>query len=390
MPRLSPAYRKLWWATGISTVGDGAFTAAVPLLAAARTDDPRLVSAVAAAASLPWLLLTLPAGQWADRRDRAGLMGRAQVVQAVVAAAVALACGYAGVAVLALTAFALGAGDVVFGTAAQAFLPAIVPKPLLHRANGALQTATVVGVQFAGPPLGSALFAAAPPLPFGVDAVSFAASAALLFSLSRQREPRAPSRAPIGEGVRWLARHRLLRTLALVVGVNTFCGQLATATLVLLATRALHVSPAAYGLLLAAAAVGALAGGLLNARVVRLLGERRALAGTLAANALVFTALGFSPNPFVLGALLAANGFVTTLWNVITVSQRQELVPAPLLGRVTSVYRLLGRGLVPFGALAGGLVAETFGLRAPYPVAGVLRVIALLAALPVLRQSGRR
>ncbi|GAA3571324.1 hypothetical protein GCM10022222_64260 [Amycolatopsis ultiminotia] len=389
MSRLSPAYRKLWWATGINNVGDGAFTAAVPLLAAARTDDPRLVSAVAAASYLPWLLLTLPAGAWADRHDRVGLMWRAQVVQAVVAAAVALATGSAGVAILALTAFALGAGDVVFGTAAQSFLPEIVPKPLLHRANGALQTATVIGVQFAGPPLGSALFAVATPLPFGVDAVSFAVSAALLISLPRQRKPSSPPRAPIAEGLRWLARHRLLRTLAMVLGVNTFCGQLATATLVLLATRTLRVSPAGYGLLLTAAAIGSLLGGLVNARMVVLLGERRALVTALAANALVFTALGFSPNAIVLGVLLAANGFVTTLWNVVTVSLRQELVPAPLLGRVTSVYRLLGWGLIPLGTLAGGFVADSFGLRAPYPVAGVLRGLALLAALPVLRQSAR-
>jgi predicted MFS family arabinose efflux permease len=72
------------------------------------------------------------------------------------------------------------------------------------------------------------------------------------------------------------------------------------------------------------------------------------------------------------------------MWNIVTVSLRQQIVPSELLGRVNSVYRMLGWGLMPLGALAGGLVAHTFGLRAPFPVAGVLRGIALLVALPVL------
>jgi hypothetical protein len=94
-----------------------------------------------------------------------------------------------------------------------------------------------------------------------------------------------------------------------------------------------------------------------------------------------------SPNTIVLDVLLAANGFVTSLWNIVTVSLRQQLVPAELLGRVNSVYKMVGWGLIPLGALAGGLAAHLFGLRAPYPIAGLLRGIALLAALPVLLRS---
>ncbi|MEW2507490.1 MFS transporter [Amycolatopsis sp. NPDC047767] len=391
MTKLPPGYRKLWWANGIDNVGNGAFVTAMPLVAVSVTRDPRLVSLVAAAEYVPWLLLTLPAGAWADRHDRVRLMTRAQLAQAAVAGAVALlvAGHQATVALLVVTAVALGAGDVVFGTAAQAFLPDVVPKPLLHKANGSLQVVKTVGVQFAGPPLGSALFAVAAALPFGLDAVSFAASAALVAKLPR-RTHQATRKAPIVEGLRWLAHHRLLRTLAILLGVNTFCGQLATATLVLLATETLHVSPGGYGVLLAAAAVGSVAGGLVNARVVAKIGPHRALITSLAANAAVFGAIGLSPNAVVLGGFLALNGFVTTLWNVVTVSLRQDLVPAPLLGRVTSVYKLLGWGLIPLGTLTGGFLAATFGLRAPYPVAGVVRGLALLAALPALTRNRPR
>ncbi|WIX81905.1 MFS transporter [Amycolatopsis carbonis] len=391
MTKLPLGYRKLWWANGIDNVGNGAFVTAMPLLAVTVTRDPRLVSLVAAAGYVPWLLLSLPAGAWADRHDRVRLMTRAQLSQAAVAGAVALlvAGHQATVVLLVLTAVALGAGDVVFGTAAQAFLPDVVPKPLLAHANGSLQVVKTVGVQFAGPPLGSALFALAAALPFGLDAVSYAASAALVAKLPR-RTHQGTRKAPVVEGLRWLAHHRLLRTLAILLGVNTFCGQLATATLVLLATETLHVSAGGYGVLLAAAAVGSVAGGLVNARVVAKIGPYRALITSLAANAAVFAAIGLSPNAVVLGVLLALNGFVTTLWNVVTVSLRQDLVPAPLLGRVTSVYKLLGWGLIPLGTLTGGFLAAAFGLRAPYPVAGVVRGLALLAALPALTRNRPR
>lgn len=382
---LPTAYRRLWWATGIDNLGTGAFTAAVPLLTVTVTHDPRLVSLVSAAAYLPWLLLSLPAGALADRHDRAGLMWRAQAAQAALVAvtAVLTACGAIGIPVLAVMAFGLGAGDVVFGTAAQAILPDLVAKPLLPRANGRQQAVTTVTGQFAGPPLGSLLFGVSAALPFGVDAVSFAMSAVLVATLPR-RDRGARTRSAVREGLSWLLRHRLLRTLAILVGVNAFCGQLAFATLVLLATRVVHLDARGYGLLLAGAALGSVLGGLVNARVVARIGSRPAVLTALVANIGAFAGIGLSRDAVVLGAFLAVNGFATTLWNIVTVGLRQQLVPPALLGRVTSAYRLLAWGLLPVGTLAGGLVAHALGLRAPYLVAAAVRGLALVAALPAL------
>ncbi|WP_327582242.1 MFS transporter [Nonomuraea sp. NBC_00507] len=393
-PRLSGAYWRLWWATGVNSVGDGAFAAVVPLLAVTITRDPRLVSIVSAATYLPWLLLSLPAGALVDRHDRVGLMWRAQAIQAVIVSVIAVlaALGQVGIPALAIMAFGLGSCAVVFANAAQAVLPDIVAKPLLHKANGHQQAITTIGLQFAGPPLGSLLFAVAVALPFGMDAASFALSAALLATLprrTRRRIEHPPMRTAIVDGLRWLARHRLLRTLAVLLGVNTFCWQLGNVTLVLLVTQTLHLDAPGYGLLLAGAALGSLLGGLVSARVVTRIGALPALLTALAVNVFIFVGIGLSPNAIVLGTLLAINGFLITLWSIVTVSLRQQIVPSEMLGRVNSVYRMLGWGLIPLGALAGGLVAHAFGLRASYPVAGVLRGIALLAAMPVLIHAMR-
>jgi MFS family permease len=389
-------YWRLWWANAISSTGDGAFVAALPLLAVTITRDPRLVSVVTAATYLPWLLLSLPGGAVVDRYDRATLMWAAQAVQAVVVAALAIAivARRADIGVLAAGGLLLGSAEVIFSNAAQAVLPALVPPELLPKANGSQQVSLTVGESFLGPPVGSLLFAAAAALPFGLDAGSFAGSAALLATLPRTghapRDAKSPKiRAQIAEGLRWLAGHRLLRVIAVLLGIYNFANQMGQAILVLLATQTLHVSTRGYGLLLAASAVGSVVGGLVNPVLTRRIGLLPSLIVPALIDAAAFVGIGLAPGPVVVAALLAVQGFSVTMWNVVTVSLRQRIVPGHLLGRVNSVYRMLGWGLMPAGALAGGFVAHAAGLRAPYIVAGLLCGLSVLAALPLLLSAAR-
>jgi MFS family permease len=393
-PRLGTHYWRLWWANAISSTGDGAFVAALPLLAVTISRDPRLVAVVTAASYLPWMVLSLPAGALVDRYDRATLMWRAQTVQAAVVAAVAIGVVFrvANIAVLGLAGLLLGSAEVIFSNAAQAVLPTLVPPELLPKANGSQQVSLTVGETFLGPPVGSLLFAAAATLPFALDAASFAGSAALLARLPRtelsgtvtsgNRRPKI--RTQVAEGLRWLYRHRLLRVVAVLLGVFNFANQMGQAVLVLLATQTLHVGTRGYGLLLAVTAVGSVAGGLVSPALTRRLGMLPTLIVSGAVDAAVFAGLGLAPGPAVAALMLAGQGFAVTMWNVVTVSLRQQVVPAHLLGRVNSVYRMLGWGLMPVGALAGGFVAHAAGLRAPYIVAGLLCGLSLLAAIPLL------
>jgi MFS family permease len=391
--RLGSAYWRLWWANAVSYAGDGALVSALPLFAVTVTKDPRLISLVSAAIFLPWLLLSLPAGAIVDRHDRVGLMWRSQAFQFAVMSVltVLIVTHTAGIAALAAAGFLLGCAEVVYSNAEQSALPALVPADLLPRANGNQQVVLTIGETFVGPPLGSALFAVRAALPFGLDALSFAGSAALVAGLprtakSRTAQPRSEQRmrAQIAEGVRWLAGHRLLRTVALLLGVSNFSSQMGQATLVLLATQTLHVGTRGYGLLWTAAAVGSVLGGLVNPAITRRLGLVRSLTVAMAAFAALDAGIGLAPDFAAAAALMACNGFFVTMWNVVTVTMRQRIVPAELLGRVNSVYRMLGWGLMPLGALAGGFIAHAAGLRAAYIVGGVLSGVALLAALPVL------
>jgi predicted MFS family arabinose efflux permease len=266
-------------------------------------------------------------------------------------------------------------------------LPSLVPADLLPRANGTQYVVQTIGQSFAGPPLGAALFAVAAAAPFGIDAASFAGAAMLIATLPRFRKA-ATSPAGIRDGLRWLLRHRLLRVVAVLLGINNFFGQMGWATFVLLATGPLHVSTRGYGLLLAVSAVGSVAGGLANPAITRRLGQVPSLLLASGANAILYIGIAETPSIVVMAILLACSGFVVTMWNVVTVSLRQRVVPDELLGRVNSAYRMIGWGMIPLGALAGGFVADAAGLRAPFLVAGIARGVLLLALLPALLRAG--
>jgi MFS family permease len=389
---LGPAYWRLWWASAVSTTGDGVLVAALPLLAVTITRNPLMISLVTAAEFLPWLLLSLPAGVLVDQHDRATLMWRAQILQGGVIAVLAILVlvHWTDIAVLAVAAFGLGVGEVVFSNASQSVLPQLVRAEQLPEANGNQYAVQTIGQEFAGPPLGSLLFtAAAAAVPFGLSAASFAGSAALLARLPKHPPDTVPDgtvRSRVAEGLRWLLGNRLLRVVAVVLGVSTFCNTMGMATLVLLVTETLKVSSRFYGILLAAAAVGSVLGGLLNPWLTRRLGQVPSLVIAMGAISVIYVGIGLAPNAPVLAALEVCNGFLVTMWNIVTVTLRQRIVPNDMLGRVNSAYRMIGWGLMPVGAVAGGLVAHLAGLRAPYVIAGVLCGIATLAALPLLRE----
>ena len=377
---LGPQYRRLWTAAGISTLGDGAREAALPLLAASLTRDPGTVAAVAFAGRLPWLLFSLVSGALVDRADRRRVMWMVDGSRAVVMTGLAAAVIFdaTSIPLLVVVAFILGTGETLFDNAAQSFLPSVVSRDQLEEANSRLYAAQVSSLEFVGPPVGSLLFAATMAAPFFLDAGSFVAAAALVLGIrSTRRSPRPTAErrrlsSEIGEGLRWLWRHRVLRTLALMLGVWNLLTTASGAVFVLFATEDLHVSTAGFGLLFSAGAVGSIVGSVAATRVIRGVGPGRALQTAVVVSGLAYFVVALTSNAYLVGVMGAIGGFLSVLWNVITVSLRQAIIPDELLGRVNSVYRFLGWGMMPIGAALGGVVASAFGLRSTYWIGGAV------------------
>jgi len=220
---------------------------------------------------------------------------------------------------------------------------------------------------------------------------SFAVAAVLVFGLRGSfrsaRTGTSRLREDVLEGVRWLWRHRLLRTLALLLAVINVTYAAGEGVLVLYALQELDLGRLGYPLLLGVLAAGSLVGGALTPRLRERFGTQPLIATAAALMTLGLLALGLSTRlPLVLMGLFAG-GLGSLVWNVVTITLRQQLVPAGLLGRVTSAYRLVGLGAIPLGALAGGLVAHALGLRAVYLLAGTVLGLAVLAAAPRLRSA---
>ena len=182
--------------------------------------------------------------------------------------------------------------------------------------------------------------------------------------------------------VGWLKEHRLLLALAIMLGAGNLTFSATSSILVLYADEILGFGSVGYGLLMTTGGIGGILGSLFAERIGHLFGTGRALFLAMLLQGPVFAVIALSGNPFIVGAMIALEGVVAFVWNVLTFALRQVLVPDELLGRVTSVYRLLGVGSGAFGALIGGLLARELGLVAPFWFAAAVMTVVAVASLP--------
>ncbi|WP_371406318.1 MFS transporter [Kribbella sp. NBC_00662] len=394
---LGADFRKIWPASIISNLGDGAMAAAGPLLVASITSEPAAVGAAAFLQQLPWLLFALFSGVLVDRLDRRLMIVAADTFRAIVLVAL-------GTAVLLDTSplwaiyvalFLLGTAETLADNASGALLVSAVPKEHLGKANARLFASATVLQQLGGPPLGALLFAAGAGIPLVFDAVTFAAAAALIARVAvRPPLPDPSTRAAIWrevhEGVRWLWQHTGVRTLALSILVMniTFCA--AFATWVLFARERLGLSETQFGLLISVGAVGGVLGmptyHFLEPRV----GSVTLLRAGLVIETTVHLILALTRNPWVAGATMAVFGVHAVVWGIVSTTTRQLVTPDALMGRVNSVYLLASVGGAAIGSALGGLLAQRFGLAAPFAIAFVAMVVMTAVAWRPLRHVSVR
>ena len=398
-------------AAGVSNLGDGVSALAFPWLATLITRDPFLIGVVAAAQRLPWLIFALPVGVITDRVNRQRLMVRADLfrmiltfgVVAMVLSAPPLPLADDATNALPLilglsaAAFLLGTAEVFRDNAAQTALPQVVEPKDLEAANGQLWSVEQLLGQFIGPPVAGVLIAFAVPLPFMVDAATFGVAALLVWMLTMSDVPLAPRhlgfRQQFMDGVNWIRAHRLILTLAIMLSVLNFVTFGSMAILVLLSQDILGLTAAGHGILLAFGAVGAIFGSLGGPTLIARLGGQRVILIALAIFVPSYLTIALSSHALLTALALMALWAGGMIWNVVTVSLRQRVIPPELLGRVNSIYRFFGWGSIPLGALAAGamvsLTEPSLGrevaLRLPFLVAGGVSMGLLFFAAAKLR-----
>jgi MFS family permease len=390
---LGKRFGQLWAASASANLGDGVLAVALMLVAARLTDSATLVAAVAVASQLPNALATLPAGALADRLDRRRLMFIVNLVRAsTVAVGAALeVTGSLSLPAVYLIAFVLGASEVFVDATAQSTVPMVVARDRLPAANGRLVATQVTANEFVGAPLAGVLVAAAVVWALAAPAAFYLVAALLLLRMPGHYRPHRDGpptriRTDIAEGIRYLTRHRLLRTLAAMAALVNIASGGVFAVFVLYVVgpnSPMQLPEAAFGFLLACVAAGAVLGSVVAERAQRHLGRIRLLMIAVTGFAIAFAVPAMTTAATPVAIALFAAGLLMMLANVIMVSLRQLIVPEGLLGRTNATMRLLGVGLAPVGAALAGPIADLLGLRAVFLGAAALTLLALPGFLVV-------
>ncbi len=397
----NPDFLTFWGAHAISQVGTQVTALALPLLAALTLGASAFeVGVLAAIGWLPFLLVGLPAGVWADRMRRRPLLIGADIGRALVLVIVPLAAwqGWLSMPVLYAVALTAGVLTVFFDVAYLSYVPTLVGRADLVSANSKIES-TTSAAQIIGPGLGGVLVRiVGAPFVLLLDAASLLVSAALLWRIRSAEPPpiprheRRPFKTELGEGLAAVGTSPVLRGLVLAASTVSLSGYAFLAVYVLYMTRDLGLGPGEVGLVFSTGGVGALIGATLAGPARRRFGIGPSILGGLC----LFGVTGLLVPLAVLVPdhalpLVVAAEFLQWLtlmvYEVNAVSLRQAIVPDRLAGRVNGAWRFIAGGLRPVGSLAGGALGAAIGLPLTLVVGevGMLLAFVWLLFSPIVR-----
>lgn len=397
-------FLKLWAGQTISELGShitgsGLQITAVLVLGA----SPIQMGLLAAMMSIPSLLFGLIAGAWVDRLRRRPIMIATDFGRALLLLTIPLAAllGVLRFEQLLIVIALAGVLNVFFDVAYRSYLPTLVAREQIVEGNSKLSL-SVSTVEVVGPGLAGVLVQAlTAPIAILFDALSFLVSALSIVFIHKPEPPpmstaeRQSIMQEIGDGLRVVASHPLPRSPAFAAGLLSFFGNFYASLYSLYAIRDLGMGPALLGLTVGMRGVGSIIGAWWAERIVRRLGMGRTFISML-----LLMGMTSLPTPLASGPLWLATTFMSlsqlgdafrTIYFINDTSLRQAITPDRLLGRVNASTQLLVVGVGPLGAMMGGVLGDTIGVRSTLWIAALGPFLAclslLLSPMRVLREQ---
>jgi MFS family permease len=372
---INRSFAYFWVGQSISTLGSQVTAFAIPLLAALSLHaTAQQMGFLRAAEFAPFLILTLPAGVWADLGIRKSLMIFSNLIRGlvIISVPVAIALGWVHLEVLYVVMLVMGSFKVIFEMAYQTYIPEIVARETLVNANSKIMMSYALG-QSAGPGLaGLMVEILGAPMAVLADSLGFFLCAACLFRI-KHREVKVVQHQQnvfrqIAEGFRYVGRERHIRALLWLVTVNNFFMNAIMALIVLYGTREIGFRPGIFGLAVSVGGLGAVIGSMCAQRLGAWLGPGPFVIYACGLTSLASFCFPFVSRPDNLGIFcltgtyfaLSAGGAAVTVfaWTI-----RQAMTPSQLLGKMNGAFRFCVTGIMPFGALFGGWLGGTIGIR---------------------------
>ena len=371
--RLGTGFRWLVGSSWVTNLGDGVLIAAGPLLVASQTRSPILVAAAMVALQAPWLVFGLFAGALADRLDRRRVIMVANTVRGLVLAGLCtvVATGHVNIAIVLVAMLALGTAETFVDATAATLTPMLVDKRDLGIANSRLMAGMITGNQLIGPAVGALLFSVAMAWPFLVSVVCIALGVVLVSRIGTppgavRDEVDTHIRQDIADGVRWLMGNPPVRTLAIIIVVFNITWAAPWSVLVLWALERVGIGEAGFGLLTTAAALGGLLATFSYARLEKRVPLATLMRTVLACEVGFHLAMALTTSAWAAYPLMFFFGAYAFVWGTLSQAVRQRAVPTEFQGRVGSVYMMCVMGGMLLGSLLGGLIADQWGLVAPW------------------------
>ncbi|MEY3098781.1 MAG: hypothetical protein RIS32_572 [Actinomycetota bacterium] len=393
-------FSRIWSASLITNLVDGVLRLAAPLLAVSLTEDPILIGALTALGLLPWLFFAIPIGAIVDRVDRRKALVLGNSLRAAIALFIAFAVsqGFINIWLLLISVFFFGICEVLVDTTSQAVLPQILDKSNYERGNSRLQISEVIVSQFAGAPLSGLLYAVSIALPFFFSTTGFILAGLLILLFPFEREINARKEGEVGQAklglkgdikfaLNYLFQDKQIFSIVVITTLLGFFYSLSNAIAPLFILKELKVSPALFGVVLAIQGVGALAGSIAAPMVSKYLGRGKALAINVFFASLLVIFIGLSPNAYFFVAVSVLIGFTISVWNILLMSLYQSLIPPELYGRIHGARRTIVWGLMPIGAIIGGVIARG-GLRLPFLIGGAIATLIAFFSYKHIKRIG--
>jgi len=349
------------------------------------------MGALTTVALIPNLLFSLHAGSWVDRqpsRRRVMLvsdLGRGLLIATI---PIAYAAGHLSWSHLYAVAFVSGVFTVFFSVAYGGFFQTIVERDDYVEANSLIHGSRAFSF-VAGTSVGGILVQLFEgPYALAIDAVTFLWSALFLSRIDApEPEPAPREHGALAAGARWIRGNAVMRAELLGIATMNLFNFMFWALFMLYATRYLHVQPAALGIVLGLASVGALLGSVITSRISRAIGIGPAfLAGCFLFPApLVLVPAAHGPHWLVLAFLFAAeftSGIGLMLLDILAGAISAGIVPQPLRSRVSGAWMLVNNGVRPVGTTLGGLLGTAIGVRPTLWIATVGALLGMAFLLP--------
>ena len=374
-----PDFVKLWSAQTISVFGTQVTLLALPIIAATTLNVTSFEFGLLATIEfLPFILLSLPAGVWVDRLRRRPILIVGDLIRAIALSSIPIAFALNGLTIwqLYVVAFINGCATVFFDVAYQSYLPSLVDRDQIVDGNSKLEVSRSAA-QITGPGIAGVLIGVlTAPFAIVIDALSFVASALFMFAIRRHEEAPEPRlneqgerpsmRSEVTEGLRYVGRHPLLRSIAASTGTSNFFSNLVYAILILYLVRELRFSPELLGLAFSIGSVGFLVGALTANRVATRIGVGPAIVGAMVMAGPSVLLIAIAPPdlamPFV-AASVFLGGLGNAIYNINQVSLRQAITPERMQGRMNATMRFIVWGTIPIGSILGGALGGVIGLH---------------------------